>query len=80
MIKVNIIKSIRYDKDDLHTRIVTVELLADNPSEVEAIGDKAINVVGLKDNDILDFGSDCKTADLYYGMLNSEGVWTFKPL
>lgn len=58
-------------------RNVKASLIADTKDEVIAIGNDAATVAGLTDGDKLTLGSTCFCANADFGILNSEGVWTF---
>lgn len=59
-------------------RIVLADLIADNSMEVEEIGNRCDNIVGLSESDTLAFGSTCFTATMEFGMLDSVGNWHFQ--
>ena len=68
--------------DDALTQInkprkVKANLIADKKEEVEAIGNDGSTVDGLREGDILEFGSTCLCIDGSFGMLGSNGNWTF---
>lgn len=58
-------------------RNVKATLIADTKDEVEAIGNDGSTVDGLRDGDILEFGSTCLCVDGSFGILGSDGNWTF---
>lgn len=74
MIKLN---GISVEEVSADKRKVKVSLVADTKDEVIAIGKDGSTVVGLKDGDEMTLGSTCLCATGDFGLINSNGNWTF---
>jgi hypothetical protein len=67
-----------YERDDGTNRYVLATLVADTCDEVIAHGTSGNGVVNLQKNDVMTFGSTCLCVDGKFGMLDSNGVWSFR--
>lgn len=67
-----------YERDDGTNRYVLATLVADTSDEVIAHGTSGVGVVNLQANDIMTFGSTCLCVDGKFGMLDSNGNWSFR--
>ncbi len=68
--------SLENDKDGIG-KTVRASLVADTSAEVTAQGTSGDGIIGLSKDDTLSFGSTCLCKNGDFGMLGSDGQWTF---
>lgn len=51
-----------------------ISLFAEQQSDVV----EGMHIIGLPDDYVLDWGTTCLTGDFHYGVLLSDGTWSWK--
>ena len=65
-----------FEKFEGEKKLVRASLVADTKEEVQNITEDT-KISGIADNEIMTLGSSCMTVNGDYGMLGSDGHWTF---